>query len=49
MTDSAVEKLLKKGIIMGNDKDEIITAFERAKDVAFDLSALTTEQADLHK
>lgn len=24
MTDNAVEKLLKKGIIMGNDKDEII-------------------------
>lgn len=37
---SALRKLLA-------DKDEIIAAFEDAKDVAFDLSALTTERDEL--
>ena len=39
---SALRKLLA-------DKDEIIAAFEQAKDVAFDLSALTAERDELQK
>ena len=39
---SALRKLLA-------DKDEIIAAFEQAKDAAFDLSALTAERNELQK